>query len=65
MPNNIDYTKEHYCPVYKDLIDADLCYDSLMCLNGFFKISSTKELEKINDIDIARKICTECQYSEL
>lgn len=63
--NKLDYTKEHYCPVYQREIDSDLCYDSLMCLNGYFKISSTKELNEVKDIKEARKICSECPYSEM
>lgn len=43
----LDYNADHYCPVYKKVICADLCYDSLCCLNGEFKISSTKELTVI------------------
>ena len=65
MSNNIDYTKAHYCPIYKAVIEADLCYDSLMCLNGSFKVSSTKELNDIKDIEVARTICENCKYSEL
>lgn len=63
--SGLDYIQEHYCPVYKKKIDPDLCYDSLMCLNGCFKVSSTKELTEIKDIDEARKICQGCPYSEL
>lgn len=65
MSNNLDYENPHYCPVYKRVIDIDLCYDSLCCLNGEFKISSTKELEEVKDIESARKICAECPYSDL
>lgn len=61
----LDYEADHYCPVYSRVISADLCYDSLMCLNHCFKISSTKELSEIDDIDAARKICAECLYSKL
>lgn len=61
----LDYESDHYCPAYKEVISADLCYDSLCCLNRMFKISSTKELEGIEDIDAARKICAECPYSDL
>ncbi|MBR3238777.1 MAG: hypothetical protein IKF99_10100 [Oscillospiraceae bacterium] len=61
----LDYDNPHYCPAYKKVIDADLCYDSLMCLCGFFKISSTKELQEIENIDEARKICKACPYSDL
>jgi hypothetical protein len=61
----LDYENDHYCPAYKKVIVADLCYDSLCCLTGMFKISSTKELEEIKDIEAARKICKECPYSDL
>lgn len=47
----LDYESDHYCPVYKKVISIDLCYDSLCCLNGMFKISSTKELLEIEDIE--------------
>lgn len=63
--NQLDYEKDHYCPAYDRVISADLCYDSLCCLGGEFKISSTKELAKIPDIERARKVCAECPYSEL
>lgn len=61
----LDYEAVHYCPVFGKVIDADLCYESLMCLNHSFKISSTKELAVVKNIDEARKICAGCPYSEL
>ena len=61
----VDYEKEHYCPVYDKVINPDLCYDSLMCLGKFFKVSSLKELSEIEDIEKARKICEQCVYSKL
>lgn len=61
----LDYEHEHYCPVYKKNISPDLCYDSLCCLTGMFKVSSTKELREIADIDEARKVCRDCPYSDL
>ena len=61
----LDYKSDHYCPAYKRIISSDLCYDSLCCLNGEFKISSTKELSEIDDINEARRVCAECQYSDL
>ena len=61
----MDYEADHYCPVYKRIIDPDLCYDYLCCLGRQFKIESTKELSEIKDIEAARKICAECPYSEL
>ena len=61
----LDYESDHYCPAYKKVISADLCYDSLCCLTGEFKISSTKELSEIEDIEAARIACKECPYSDL
>lgn len=61
----LDYESEHFCPVYNEIIDPDLCYDSLMCLCGMFKVSSTKELTTVADIETARKICRACPYSNL
>ena len=51
----LDYESDHYCPAYKKVISIDLCYDSLCCLTGMFKISSTKELAEIENIEEARK----------
>lgn len=65
MSKNLDYVNPHYCPVYGRVIDIDLCYDSLCCLDHSFKISSTKELSEIEDIEKAREICAKCPYSEL
>ena len=65
MDYDLDYELNHYCPVYGKEISADLCYDSLLCLNRSFKVSSTKELAEIKDIDEARKLCAKCPYSEL
>ena len=61
----LDYDVDHYCPAYNKIISADLCYDSLMCLSGMFKISSTWELQEIEDIEHARKVCEACPYSKL
>ena len=64
MAYDLDYVADHYCPAYKKVICADLCYDSMMCLNRFFKVSSTKELEEIENIEKAREICSKCPYSQ-
>lgn len=65
MAYDLDYEADHYCPVYDRVIDADLCYDSLCCLSGEFKVSSTPELSEVKDIEAARQVCKACQYSEL
>ena len=64
MAYDLDYEADHYCPAYGKVISADLCYDSMMCLNRFFKVSSTKELEEIKDIEEARDICSKCPFSQ-
>ena len=61
----LDHDVDHYCPVYERIVCPDLCYDSLMCLNGTFQISSTEELSAVPDIAKARERCANCQYSEL
>ncbi|MCI5901128.1 MAG: hypothetical protein MRZ74_01200 [Blautia sp.] len=60
-----DYAADHFCAVYKRVIPADLCYDSMMCLQNFFKVSSTKELSEITDIEASRDVCRKCKYSEV
>lgn len=60
----LDYNADHYCPAYKRIIDSDLCVNSMYCLTGLFKISSTEELAEISDIESARKACKECEYSD-
>ena len=60
----LDYSIDHYCPVYQKEITPDLCYDSMCCLSSFFKISSTKELDEVKDIESARALCKECPYND-
>ena len=62
--NEINYDKEHYCPVYGKVVHPDLCYDSMMCLHRFFKVSSVEELSRVKDIEAAREKCQMCKYSE-
>ena len=38
-------------------VNSYLCYDSMMCLHRFFKLSSVKELLQIEDIDKVRMKC--------
>ena len=64
MAYDLDYEADHYCPAYKNVLSADVCYDSMLCLDRFFKVSSTKELEEIKDIEKARVICSKCPYSQ-
>ena len=54
--SELDFENPHYCPVYDKVIDIDLCYETLMCLNRSFKISSVKELNDIEDIKHERYV---------
>lgn len=65
MSQELDYINPHYCPVYKQIIDTELCYESLMCRNRTFTVSSVVELTRLTNIEEARQICAACPYSEL
>ena len=52
--SELNYDKDHHCPVYDRVIDPDLCYESIMCLSRMFKTSSLSELIELKDIDKAR-----------
>ncbi|MGN0574670.1 MAG: hypothetical protein ACI4J2_01470 [Ruminococcus sp.] len=64
MPN-LDYEADRHCPVFNRTIDCDLCYESIMALSRFVKISSVPELNEIKDIEKARVTCDKCPYSDL
>jgi len=65
MLNTIDYDADHMCPVFERIIDCNLCYESVMALKRFVKVSSVPELSEITDIEQARRICEDCLYSRL
>ncbi len=58
-----DFNESHYCSVFEQIIDIDACYDAMMILNGYFKVESSKALEVIRDIDLAREKCKNCIYA--
>ena len=60
ISSKLDYNADHMCPVYKRIIDPDLCYDSLMCLNRCFTVSSIPELSEVKNIKETLKICEKC-----
>ncbi len=65
LSEDLNYSEPHFCPVYNRNIDINLCYDSLMALKGFFKITTVGELNGIRDIENARQRCERCPYSDL
>ena len=58
MAKKIDYENPHFCPVYGREIDPDLCYESLLCLGGMFKISSVPELDEPKILDEFMEVFT-------
>ena len=65
MSKELNYRADHYCPVYGKVITPDLCYDTLVCLNGSIKIETNDELSRVVDIETAKKRCRNCPYSKL
>lgn len=63
--SDLDYNADKHCPVYNEVISADLCYETILTLSGDFKLTSLPELSKVNDIPKARKVCDKCPYSDL
>ena len=63
--SELDYNADRFCPVYNEIIDCDLCYESLMALSRFVTISSVVELHRIENIENARIVCSQCPYSDL
>ena len=54
------------CPIYGKVICSELCYETAMCMQGFFKLSSVPESREIDlDLSEARKICTNCPYGNM
>ena len=66
MPSKLTPEDERVCPVYGKVIDGELCYETAMCMQGFFKATSVPELNNIKvDLSEAKKICTNCPYSDM
>lgn len=54
---------DRMCPIYNKVIDGEVCYETAMCMQGFFKLSSVPESKDIKlNLDEARKICVNCPF---
>ena len=60
-----EYTEDRYCPVFKRVIDCEWCYESVLGLSRAIKVDVVPELNEVDDIETARKICDKCKYSDL
>ena len=65
MQNILNYNNPHYCPAYAKVVDADLCYETIMVFNKIIKASSVNEMREITDIEKSKKECLKCPYSNL
>ena len=64
MQNNIDFDKEHFCPICQEVIEPDVCYELVMCMFGGLKTESVPEV-RIKKTEENKKICNSCPYSDL
>lgn len=66
MANSLTPYDDRECPIYKKVIDGELCYETAMCMQGFFRISSVPESKEIAiDFDSAKKICVSCPFGDM
>lgn len=65
MLADYEYTADRYCPVFKRIIDCEWCYESVLGLSRMIRVDAVPELNEVDDIETARKICDKCKYSDL
>ena len=66
MINSITPQNDRRCPIYKKTIDGELCYETAMCMQGLFRLSSVPEAVDIKmQCDEARQICKNCRFSNM
>ena len=57
---------DRMCPIYQRVIDGELCYETALCMQGLFHISSVPEADYIRlSFEDAKKICTQCPYGDM
>lgn len=66
MPTKLTPQDDRECPIYAKVIDGELCYETAMCMQGLFKLSSLPEADELKKpLDEARKICKGCKYADM
>lgn len=64
--NQLTPYDDRMCPIYDKVIDGELCYETSMCMQGFFTIHSVPESVHIKPkFYEAKKICTQCPYGDM
>jgi ribosomal protein S27AE len=56
--------ENRFCPICNKEIEAEICYEIIMCLVSGFKPSSVPEVEFDNS-EKNREICENCSYSNI
>jgi hypothetical protein len=66
MANDLTPYDDRECPIYGKVIDGELCYETAMCMQGLFKLSSVSEAKNIvMDSETARRVCSSCEYADM
>jgi hypothetical protein len=66
MANDLTPYDDRECPIYGKVIDGELCYETAMCMQGIFKLSSVLEAKNIvMDSETARRVCNGCEYADV
>lgn len=66
MPNDLTPYDDRKCPIYGKIIDGELCYETALCMQGQFKLTSVPEAKEIKlHFDIAKNICNNCPYADM
>ena len=64
--NKLSPYDDRMCPIYGKEISEIICYETAMCMQGFFHITSVPEADHINlKFEDAKKICVECPYGDM
>ena len=65
ISNNIDYTADGwFCPAYNKEISKFVCAETEAVLSRQLKPDTVPEVREIENIEEARKLCSQCPYSE-
>lgn len=66
MASKLTPYDDRQCPIYGKVIDGELCYETALCMQGQFKLSSVPEsTEIICDINTAREMCVDCPHGDM
>ena len=56
--------EDRYCPIAKQTIGEEVCFEVIMCLTSGFNPESVPEVDFVKD-EATKKICDSCPYSNI